>query len=290
MRIVISDSQLEYIIRTDKNFVNQIFESSQEDFPISPVSLDILGPMIKNFSHEELETLAILVLFIPEIGLLLSSAVMVVDSLKYAKEGDNTTAIFTALFSLIPVAGLAMSHSIKQLMKPEVLKPLLYKIKNKIKVFTNTEKTILNWIKTNVSKISKWIYNMGLTIINKIKQYDPKSSIGKKILTIVKKAASWTIQAIEGYIVFRINELLLVPPLQSMGVELCDEYLDENIRYKVEKEGYNWDEVKTEFLSDSSCDDNYLLLQAWDKGWRPGDDIPKQYRTPSKIRNSFVPD
>jgi hypothetical protein len=54
-----------------------------------------------------------------------------------------------------------------------------------------------------------------------------------------------------------------------------DRYMDlkymgrTDIRSMVEKEGYDWESTKELFGSDSSGEDNTLLKQAWEKGWRP---------------------
>ncbi len=48
-----------------------------------------------------------------------------------------------------------------------------------------------------------------------------------------------------------------------------------DIKGLVEKEKYNWEEVKQFFGSDGSLKDNELLSKAWQKGWRPQENITK---------------
>ena len=43
----------------------------------------------------------------------------------------------------------------------------------------------------------------------------------------------------------------------------------EDIRGLVEKEGYEWGNVKEIFYSDGTAPDNVKLKQAWEKEWRP---------------------
>jgi AAA+ ATPase superfamily predicted ATPase len=49
----------------------------------------------------------------------------------------------------------------------------------------------------------------------------------------------------------------------------------EDIRGLVEKEGFDWKNIKLMFGSDGSEKDNDLLKKAWLKGWRPSEDIVK---------------
>ena len=48
-----------------------------------------------------------------------------------------------------------------------------------------------------------------------------------------------------------------------------------DIKGLVEKEKFNWEEVKQIFGSNSSVKDNTLLTKAWEKGWRPEENITK---------------
>jgi len=48
---------------------------------------------------------------------------------------------------------------------------------------------------------------------------------------------------------------------------------------KSESEGYDWDLVKISFGSNGTKEDNKLLNQSWDKGWRPGNIVPREFQT-----------
>lgn len=76
-----------------------------------------------------------------------------------------------------------------------------------------------------------------------------------------------------------------------------DRYMDlkymgrTDIRSMVEKEGYDWESTKELFGSDSSGEDNTLLKQAWEKGWRPQKDVSKSWewliKNPKYQTNTF---
>ena len=76
-----------------------------------------------------------------------------------------------------------------------------------------------------------------------------------------------------------------------------DRYMDlkymgrTDIRSMVEKEGYDWRSTKELFGSDSSGEDNTLLKQAWEKGWRPQKDVSKSWewliKNPKYQTNTF---
>lgn len=55
----------------------------------------------------------------------------------------------------------------------------------------------------------------------------------------------------------------------------------QNIRQRVESEGFNWVNVKSEFGSSGTLNDNTLLSRAWSAGWRPGNPVPDNFQTPA---------
>jgi len=48
-----------------------------------------------------------------------------------------------------------------------------------------------------------------------------------------------------------------------------------------EKLGITWAQVKERFGSDGQGPDNQKLYNAWKAGWRPGQEVPAQYQTPT---------
>jgi hypothetical protein len=55
--------------------------------------------------------------------------------------------------------------------------------------------------------------------------------------------------------------------------------LNPNAKYKVEELGLNWSEVKYQFGSSGTTEDNTLLLNALNSGWVPGQPVPEKFRT-----------
>jgi hypothetical protein len=72
-----------------------------------------------------------------------------------------------------------------------------------------------------------------------------------------------------------LSEVLETPEVQKWIGEKYN-YLTHinrtDIRGLVEKEGYDWKSVKEWFGSTGSKEDNKLLKQAWEEGWRPSED------------------
>lgn len=70
------------------------------------------------------------------------------------------------------------------------------------------------------------------------------------------------------------------------AVTLADDAAKGNISSIVKLAGYDWDSTKEIFMSDSKENDNNLLKQAWESGWRPYDketkihnNVPEKYMT-----------
>ena len=59
-----------------------------------------------------------------------------------------------------------------------------------------------------------------------------------------------------------------------------------DIDYGVSKEGGDWENTKQVFGSDGSKSDNMKLKKAWEKGWRPGLEVPKDLQTPTYVENT----
>lgn len=86
----------------------------------------------------------------------------------------------------------------------------------------------------------------------------------------------------EGSLFVALTVAMEQPEVQKW---IGDRYMDlkymgrTDTRAMVEKEGYDWKSTKELFGSDSSGEDNTLLKQAWEKGWRPW---PKGKETPTE--------
>ena len=51
------------------------------------------------------------------------------------------------------------------------------------------------------------------------------------------------------------------------------------VRDQISKGGFDFQKVKDEFGSSGSLADNTKLLDAWNSGWRPGEEVPEKYQT-----------
>lgn len=104
----------------------------------------------------------------------------------------------------------------------------------------------------------KLVKNSGNDILTSLKKYMSK---------VAKKEA-----VMEGALFIALTEVMEQPSVQKWIGEkykMLKYSGRKDIRGLVEKDGYDWGNVKEIFLSDSTEQDNVKLKQAWLKGWRP---------------------
>lgn len=259
--------------------------------------------------HNVLTFFEIVTVFIPVVGPFISTALGVSNAALYFKEGENQDAVLSLFFSALPLAGpvggkivanlgkegaeTLSQKIIKQNLRKEVemgisnpknFEKTLNKIKNN---FTEQELNTLKQISSNKKTIDKELKNLGSTpegqkklknlvinnknkiekYITKYKEVSKKTSSEIKGLSNKKNVTDTGIQG-GGFV-------------GGMGIDYGLNKL--KIKNTVTDEGYDWEVVKKEFSSlKGSAEDNLLLKKAWEKGWRPGKDIPEEYQTVTK--------
>lgn len=153
-------------------------------------------------------------------------------------------------------------------------------IKDFSKIDVNTAKNYVNALnkidkkigRANLLRIAnepifkKYVINNNGDVVTALYKFS-KTSAGKEALT-------------ELGLFIALGEVLAEPDVQKWIGESYNyiKYFNrEDIRGLIEKEGFDWNSVKTIFGSSGSEKDNTLLKQAWLKGWRPFEDINKVY-------------
>ena len=192
---------------------------------------------------------------IPIVGPIIGTAISLADAKQYYNEGDKKTAGMVAMFSMIPYVGTLLTKipGVKQL-GVKGMSALASKL-SKGQKLTQTEETIVTSISANQKLVQDETIKIAKSLSQKIKTgvVNTGKSVAKTTAPYAGSYAAYN----KGY-----------------------DYTQRNTpKTKAEKENINWAFVKTSFGSSGSKEDNVLLNNAWNGGWRPGNVVPKQFQT-----------
>jgi hypothetical protein len=202
--------------------------------------------------------------FIPLVGPFISAGIGLADASLYYKEGDTKTAGLIGVFSLLPGMGALASKLGIGKLGSKAMAEIAKKIGIGAKLTAGETQIVNNIAKYRAliqSEITKLGQNAG---INVAKQNVKKQLVRQSIKT---------------------NVANVTKPILGYGTTYAAynkgyDYVQRNTpKTKSEKEKLDWDFVKTGFGSSGSKEDNNLLNNAWNNGWRPGTAVPKQFQT-----------
>jgi len=202
--------------------------------------------------------------FIPLVGPFISAGIGLADASLYYKEGDTKTAGLIGVFSLLPGMGALASKLGIGKLGSKAMAEIAKKIGIGAKLTAGETQIVNNIAKYRAliqSEITKLGQNAG---INVAKQNVKKQLVRQSIKT---------------------NVANVTKPILGYGTTYAAynkgyDYVQRNTpKTKSEKEKLDWDFVKTGFASSGSKEDNNLLNNAWNNGWRPGTAVPKQFQT-----------
>ena len=280
MKIVITESQHKFLVEQfpeerDAGFKAKKLTKSQQQssddyhaeeggFKNEPTNVSIDGFYNPKDKHTLLTIAQIGTAFIPFVGPFISAGIGLYDAKTYYDEGDKKTAGLVGLFSIIPgIGGLAskmglakwsakaLSEIAKKISLGKKLLPVEIQVANKIVQYRNL-------ITAEMKKI-------GETATTKMGTKVVRNKLKKQAITNNLKNTGKTIT---GY------------GAAGVGYSKGYDYVQKDTpKTKSQSEGYDWNFVKSSFGSSGTEDENKLLTQAWDKGWRPGQVVPKQYQT-----------
>jgi hypothetical protein len=209
-----------------------------------------------NQYHHQINTIASIGLsLIPIVGPIIGTAVALVDAKQYYNENDKKTAGMVAMFSMIPYVGTLITKipGVKEL-GVKGMAALASKL-GKSQKLTQAEENIVKSISTNQKLVQDETAEIAMSLSQKI-----KTGVVNTGKVVVKKVAPYAASYV-GY---------------NKGYDYAQR---KTPKTKSEKENLNWDFVKSSFGSSGSLQDNTLLNQAWNSGWRPGNVVPKQFQT-----------
>jgi hypothetical protein len=266
MKIIITETQLKKIYseqetgftrRLDRIYSNPVtaakYNSEIKDF-------------YKKYNHQINTIASIGFSLIPLVGPIIGTAISLADAKQYYNEGNKKTAGMVAMFSMIPLVGplVVKIPGVKQL-GVKGMSALADKL-SKGQKLTQSEEQIVLGISANQKLVQ--------AEVSKVSQEMAKKTISKKIATTAVKTGKVVTKKTAPYAASYVA--------YNKGYD----YAQRNTpKTKSEKENFNWESVKMAFGSSGSAEDNTLLNNAWNSGWRPGNVVPKQFQTATYQKN-----
>lgn len=213
--------------------------------------------------HTTMTILQIGTAFIPFIGPFISAGIGLADAAMYYKEGDTKTAGLIGVFSAIPgIGGLAAKMGLSK-----------------------WSARALGEIGKKISLGSK-LTSSEIQVVNRVAQY--RQLIQTEMAKLGEKA---TIEAAKSAAKQGLVKTAVVNTGKNVGKEIAkygaagvgyskayDYAKSDTPKVKAAGEGLDWAFVKDSFGSSGTAEDNKLLNQAWDAGWRPGQVVPQKFQ------------
>jgi hypothetical protein len=215
--------------------------------------------------HTAMTILQIATAFIPLVGPFISAGIGLADAAMYYNEGDKKTAGMVGLFSIIPgIGGLTGKLGLGKVTS-KMMASIGKKVSAGLKL-TAGETQIVNKIAQNRNLIQAEIKKLGADAgISAAKQNVKKRLVRKNIAAKTGK-----------FVGTKVAPYVGTGIAYSKGYDYVQKYTPKT---KSQLGGYKWDFVRTSFGSSGTKEENDLLNQAWDKGWRPGQVVPTEFQT-----------
>lgn len=235
--------------------------------------------------HNLLMTLELVSAFIPIVGPVLSAGFGLGNAALYLKQGNKKEAALYAFFAILPGLG-AVGAKITLKLGEEALEGLATKlITNGLSDETKLTKEFLEKNATKFTDDEIKVLE-GVVDNKKFLENEAKSltSMGEKELT--KTLSSIKNKTASSAVDVGVNVLGAVAGEVSYPIY---KFLKPGVREKVEKMGYSWEYLKFEFGSSGTTEDNKLLINALNSGWKPGTEVPEKFQTKSykETQNMF---
>ena len=235
--------------------------------------------------HNLLMTLELVSMFIPIIGPFVSAGFGLGNAALYLKKGNKQDAALYAFFAILPGLG-AVGAKISLKLGEKGLEGLATKlITNGL---SNESKLTKEFLEKNAGKFTKDEIKVLEGVVdnkNFLKsQAESLTKMGEKELT--KTLSSIKNKTTSSAVDVGVNVGGSVGGLAAYPIY---KLLKPGVREKVEELGYNWEELKFEFGSSGTTEDNKLLINALNSGWEPGDEVPEKFQTKSykETQNMF---
>jgi hypothetical protein len=253
MKIIINESQLNRLFSEQDSGFSRFLDRKHSDVETSAKFNREIIDFYKKYNHQINMVASIGLSLIPIVGPLISTSISLADAKQYYDEGDKKTAGLVGMFSMIPFIG-----------------PVLAKIPGVKELGVKGMAAIASKLGKG-QKLSSSEQNIVLLVSNnqKLIQSEIPKKFAKK--TISQKVVQGTT---------KVGKVVAPYAAAGYGYDKAYDYVKRNTpKTKAEKENVDWDFVKESFGSSGSKEDNILLNNAWNSGWRPGNVVPKQFQT-----------
>jgi hypothetical protein len=220
---------------------------------------------INNMDPHTLMTVAqIGTAFIPLVGPLISMGIGLADAKLYYDEGDKKTAGLIGLFSMLPgVGGLASKLGLSK-WSVKALGEIGKKISLGSKL-TSSEIQVVNRVVQYKQVIQNEMNKIGGKVTNKV---------GKNIASNAKEGG---------------KQIAKMGATGAAYSKTYDVIQKDTPKAKAAEEKLDWNFVRDSFGSSGTAEDNKLLNQAWNSGWRPGMIVPEKFQL-KKYKENYAQD
>ena len=266
MRYILTESQHKFLLeQNDADFLSRTNDLDATFKKAGgPKKLQNIVSWAEKHPHEVNTIGQLAAYFIPYVGPTISTGIGLYDAKLYYDEGDKKTAGLVAVFSFIPaVGGLATKLGLTK-WTAKALGEIGKKLSLGQKLLP-AEAKVASRVAQYKKLISAEIKKIGETATTKQGSQAVRKQLQKQA---IKKNLKNTGKTIAAY------------GAAGVGYSKGYDYVQKDTpKTKSQSEGYDWNFVRSSFGSSGTEDENKLLTQAWDKGWRPGQVVPKQYQT-----------
>lgn len=213
--------------------------------------------------------------FIPVVGPFLSAGFGLGNAAIYYNQGNKKDAALSAFFALLPGLGSVGTKIVSKIGSKElgILSEKLIKnglnetegitkefLEKNINKFTKKEVETLETIVKNKESLRSEIKNIPFKDPKKLTNYiSSLKNKGIATATDVGINVGGVVAGLAAYPIFK--------------------KLNPGVREKLEKMGYNFDEIKSSFMSSGTTEDNMLMVSALNSGWTPDKDVPEKFQT-----------
>jgi len=266
MKYILTETQLKLLVEQ----APPTLTSSNQTSALQPTTNVKSGTINSTFGtgegdlHSFMTVLQIGTAFIPLVGPFISMGVGLADAAMYYNEGDTKTAGLVGVFAMIPgIGGLASKMGLSS-WTAKALGEIGKKISLGLKlspVEIQVGKKVAQYRKLIESEMAK----MGSAATVKAGSKSARTVLGNKAMAQSAVGLAKTLPAYAAV---------------GVGYSKGYDYVQKDTpKTKSQLGGYKWDFVRTSFGSSGTKEENDLLNQAWDKGWRPGQVVPTEFQT-----------
>jgi hypothetical protein len=213
--------------------------------------------------------------FVPIIGPFLSAGFGLGNAALYYNKGDKKNAALSTFFAILPGLGSVGAKIVSKIgtkdlgiLSEKLIRNGLSETEGITKQFL--EKNVKNFTEKEIQTLESIVKN---------KEY-LKSEISSIPFNDSKKLTDYLSSLKNKGVSTKVDLGINVGGV-SLGLSAHPLFkkLTPGVREKIEKMGYDFEEIKSSFMSSSTSIDNQLMISALNNGWEPGQPVPEEFQT-----------